>query len=154
LLLTSTGNGGGCRDMQIFEADFTREHADIRRVRFTVFVDEQNVPPELEMDDRDDACLHWLARDTAGSAVGTVRLDIENNGKVGRLAVLAEARRRGVGRALMEHLHTAARERGLSRIWCHAQISAVPFYRRLGYRITSEPFDEAGIEHVTMELAL
>ena len=137
--------------MQISEVDFAREHADIRRVRFTVFVDEQKVPAELEMDDRDGGCLHWLARDAAGAAVGTVRLDVEKDGKVGRLAVLAEARRRGVGRALMEQLHTAARERGLAKVWCHAQTAAVPFYRRVGYRVISEPFDEAGIEHVTME---
>ena len=140
--------------MQISEVDFTREHADIRRVRFTVFVDEQKVPRELEMDDRDEACLHWLARDAAGIAVGTVRLDVEKDGKVGRLAVLAEARRRGVGRALMEALHDLARERGLTRVWCHAQTAAVPFYRSLGYRVTSEAFDEAGIEHVTMERTL
>ena len=140
--------------MQISEVDFVREHADIRRVRFNVFVDEQKVPPELEMDDRDDVCLHWLARDAAGTAIGTVRLDIEKDGKVGRLAVLAEARRHGVGRALMERLHEAARERGLTSLWCHAQTSAVSFYSRLGYRITSEPFEEAGIEHVAMEREL
>jgi predicted GNAT family N-acyltransferase len=136
--------------MQISEADFAREHADIRRVRFDVFVDEQKVPRELEMDDRDDVCLHWLARDAEGAAIGTVRLDIEKAGKVGRLAVLAENRRRGVGTALMERLHAAARERGLTSLWCHAQTAAVPFYSRLGYSITSDPFDEAGIEHVTM----
>src|SRR5262245_3164208 len=140
--------------MQIAEADFSREHADIRRVRFNVFVDEQKVPPELEMDDRDEACLHWLARDATGAAVGTVRLDIEKDGKVGRLAVLAEARRQGVGRALMERLHEIAREHGLTRVWCHAQTSAVPFYRSLGYRVVSAPFYEAGIEHVTMDRAL
>jgi predicted GNAT family N-acyltransferase len=136
--------------MRIYEVDFTRERVDIRRVRFTVFVDEQKVPPELEMDDRDTACLHWLARDSAGVAVGTVRLDIEKDGKVGRLAVLAEARRGGVGRALMERLHESARDHGLTSVWCHAQTSAVAFYSRLGYRVISEPFDEAGIEHVTM----
>jgi predicted GNAT family N-acyltransferase len=137
--------------MQIFEADFTHAHADIRRVRFAVFVDEQKVPADLEMDDRDGACLHWIARDAAGGAVGTVRLDVEKDGKVGRLAVLAASRRRGVGRALMERLHEIARVRGLTRVWCHAQISAVPFYRRLGYRVVSDTFEEAGIEHVTME---
>jgi predicted GNAT family N-acyltransferase len=140
--------------MNVVAADLARDHADIRRVRFTVFVDEQRVPAELEMDDRDAACCHWLARDSSGAALGTVRLDIEKGGKVGRLAVLAEARGRGVGRALMERLHEAARERGLTSVWCHAQVSAVPFYTRLGYRITSEPFDEAGIEHVTMTRTL
>ena len=140
--------------MQISEVEFAREHADIRRVRFTVFVDEQKVPPELEMDDRDGVCLHWLARDAAGAAVGTVRLDIEKGGKVGRLAVLAEARRHGVGRALMERLHEIARAHSLTRVWCHAQTSAVPFYGSLGYRVVSDPFYEAGIEHVTMERKL
>jgi predicted GNAT family N-acyltransferase len=137
--------------MNVTPADFARDHADIRRVRFTVFVDEQRVPADLEMDDRDGQCDHWLARDSDGRAIGTVRLDVKKGGKVGRLAVLAEARGRGVGRALMERLHEAARTRGLASVWCHAQISAVPFYRRLGYRVTSAPFDEAGIEHVTME---
>ena len=140
--------------MKIIVADFERDYASIRGVRFAVFVDEQQIPRELEMDDRDIVCVHWLALDESGSAVGTVRLDLDAGGKVGRLAVLARERGRGVGRALMEHLHEHARDHGLARVWCHAQASAAPFYTRLGYRITSEPFEEAGIEHVGMERAL
>jgi len=140
--------------MNIVVADFERDYAAIRGVRFAVFVDEQQIPRELEMDDRDVACVHWLALDESGGAVGTVRLDLDAGGKVGRLAVLARARGAGVGRALMQRLHEHARAQRLARVWCHAQSSAAPFYTRLGYRITSEPFEEAGIEHVGMERAL
>lgn len=140
--------------MSIIVADFGRDYAAIRGVRFAVFVDEQNIPPELEMDDRDSECVHWLALDELGGAIGTVRLDLDAGGKVGRLAVLARERGRGIGRALMERLHEHARARRLPLVWCHAQASAAPFYTRLGYRVTSEPFEEAGIEHVRMECAL
>jgi predicted GNAT family N-acyltransferase len=140
--------------MNVAPADFERDYAAIRAVRFAVFVDEQRIPRELEMDDRDAECRHWLATDERGEPIGTVRLDLAARGKVGRLAVLARERRNGVGRALMESLHELARARGLASVWCHAQISAVPFYERLGYRIASEPFEEAGIEHVRMEYEL
>jgi predicted GNAT family N-acyltransferase len=140
--------------MNIVVADFERDYAAIRGVRFAVFVDEQQIPRDLEMDDRDSVCVHWLALDASGRAIGTVRLDVDSGGKVGRLAVLAAERRGGVGRALMEKLHEHARAQGLARVWCHAQASAAPFYLRLGYRISSEPFEEAGIEHVRMERAL
>ena len=140
--------------MNIIVADFERDYAAIRGVRFTVFVDEQQIPREVEMDERDVACTHWLAMDERGEPIGTVRLDLEAGGKVGRLAVVAHARGRGVGRALMERVHGLARARRLARVWCHAQRSAATFYTRLGYRTTSEPFDEAGIEHVRMECTL
>ena len=140
--------------MNVAAADFERDYASIRSVRFAVFVDEQQIPRELEMDDRDAHCEHWLAKNARGAAIGTVRLDVGANGKVGRLAVLASERGRGVGRALMLALHERARQRGLARVWCHAQISAAPFYESLGYRITSEPFEEAGIEHVRMDFEL
>jgi len=137
--------------MNIIVADFERDYAAIRGVRFAVFVDEQQIPRELEMDDRDVACTHWLATDERGEPIGTAPFDVDARGKVGRLAVLAHVRGRGVGRALMERVHELARTRGLASVWCYAQQSAAPFYTRLGYRTTSEPFEEAGIEHVSME---
>jgi predicted GNAT family N-acyltransferase len=140
--------------MNIVVADFERDIDAIRGVRFAVFVDEQQIPRELEMDDRDVACVHWLALDEGGRAIGTVRFDAGSSGKVGRLAVLRSERGRGVGRELMERLHEHARSQGLAQVWCHAQSSAAPFYVRLGYRISSVPFEEAGIEHVRMERTL
>ncbi len=136
--------------MNIRHADFISDLADIRRVRFAVFVDEQQVPAEIEMDDRDPVCIHLLALDTEG-AVGTARIDLGRSGKVGRLAVLASHRRQGVGMALMHGLHQVAVENQLAKVWCNAQVSAVPFYQRLGYRVTSGPFYEADIEHVRMD---
>ena len=139
--------------MLVRVADFTRDYAAIRRIRFAVFVDEQRVPVELELDERDADCIHLLAF-AGDEAVATGRIDLTHHGKIGRVAVLAEHRRSGVGTALMEGLHAIARDHGLPEVWCNAQMTAVPFYVRLGYRIVSEPFDEAGIEHVRMTRAL
>jgi predicted GNAT family N-acyltransferase len=132
-------------------ADFAADYAEIRRVRFAVFVDEQRVPADIEMDDRDRHCVHVLAHDDSGRAVGTGRIDLDKDGKIGRVAVLADARGTGVGTALMQRLHAVAQHAALGSVWCNAQQSAVPFYLGLGYRITSEPFVEAGIEHVRMQ---
>jgi predicted GNAT family N-acyltransferase len=140
--------------MKITEANFERDYAAIRRVRFAVFVDEQRISPDLEMDDRDAHCLHLLASDADGTAVGTGRIDFEDGAKIGRVAVLASARGRGVGTALMEKAHALVRARGGDAVWCNAQVSAVEFYQRLGYAIASEPFEEAGIEHVRMQRRL
>jgi predicted GNAT family N-acyltransferase len=140
--------------MNVTVADFERDYTAIRGVRFAVFVDEQCIDPALEMDDRDAHCVHVLARDDAGTAVGTGRIDFDFGGKVGRVAVLASARGLGVGTGLMAELHALAKARGMPKVWCNAQVSAAPFYSRLGYRIASEPFEEAGIEHVRMELDL
>jgi hypothetical protein len=137
--------------MNVAAADFNRDYAAIRAVRFAVFVDEQRIDPDLEMDDRDPHCAHVLARDARGEAVGTGRIDFAAGGKVGRVAVLASARGTGVGTALMEKLHALALARGVASVWCNAQVSAVPFYCGLGYRIVGERFEEAGIDHVRME---
>ena len=134
-------------------ADYGTDYAAIRRIRFAVFVDEQRVPPELEMDDRDPDCIHLLGYDGT-TAVATGRIDLDYDGKIGRVAVLPSYRRNGTGTQLMAELHTLARSHGLARVWCNAQIVAAPFYERLGYAIASEPFDEAGIAHVRMTLEL
>lgn len=139
--------------MIVRTADFGADFDSIRAVRTAVFIDEQRVDRELEFDDRDAFCLHLLALDGA-KAIGTVRLDIEYGGKIGRLAVLAAHRGRGVGSALMEKLHELARARGLEALWCHAQVSAVPFYERLGYRASGPVFVEADIDHLRMDLPL
>ena len=140
--------------MRVRLADYASDQAAIRRVRFAVFVDEQRVPADLEMDDRDRHCVHVLAHDDAGRAVGTGRIDVEKGGKIGRVAVLADARGAGVGTALMRELHEIAKRAALESVWCNAQQSAAAFYTGLGYRVTSEPFFEAGIEHVRMESEL
>jgi predicted GNAT family N-acyltransferase len=138
---------------RVREADFTRDYADIRRIRFEVFVHEQRVPEDLEMDDRDRPSVHVLAR-LGEAAVGTGRIDLEAGGKIGRVAVVAAARGRGIGTEIMRALHRIARRHGLDSVWCHAQLSARTFYSRLGYRPSGDVFDEAGIEHVRMDADL
>jgi predicted GNAT family N-acyltransferase len=133
----------------IREASFEADEPQIRAVRFAVFVDEQHVPPEIEMDDRDPHCIHLLAH-LGEDAVATARIDIEQHGKVGRLAVLAGFRRLGIGRELMERCHEIAARHGLGNVWCNAQVVATPFYSSLGYIEEGEIFDEAGIDHIRM----
>jgi predicted GNAT family N-acyltransferase len=135
------------------DADFTADFASIRHVRETVFIDEQRVPRDLEFDDRDPLCRHVLVFD-GDSAIGTGRLDLDYGGKIGRVAVVAAHRRGGVGTALMERLHAIAREGKQPRLWCHAQLTAVPFYERLGYVRIGAVFVEADIDHVRMEYTL
>jgi predicted GNAT family N-acyltransferase len=139
--------------LRVRDADFTADFAGIRHVRSTVFIDEQQVPRELEFDDRDDHCRHVLAFD-GDAPVGTGRLDLDYGGKVGRVAVIAPHRGSGVGRAIMQRLHDIAREHQQPHLWCHAQLTAVPFYEGLGYRRVGPTFVEAGIDHVRMECEL
>jgi predicted GNAT family N-acyltransferase len=136
--------------LRVRDAEFAADYASIHRVRSTVFIDEQRVPPGLEFDDRDSACRHVLAFD-GDTAIGTGRLDLEYGGKIGRVAIVATHRRTGVGRAIMWRLHDIAREQHQPRLWCHAQVTAVPFYERLGYVRSGPVFVEAGIDHVRMD---
>ena len=116
--------------------------------------DEQAVPADLEMDDRDRECFHVLARDASGRPVGTGRIDVAAGGRVGRMAVLADFRGRGAGAAVIEALHAHARSRGCREVWCHAQVAARRFYERFGYVAEGDVFAEAGIDHITMRCRL
>jgi predicted GNAT family N-acyltransferase len=117
-------------------------------LREEVFVREQNVPPEMELDEFDAQSLHALARDPQGEPVGTGRL--LPDGHIGRMAVAASWRGKGVGRAVLETLVDAARERGLERLALNAQTSATGFYERFDFRQEGEVFMDAGIPHVLM----
>jgi predicted GNAT family N-acyltransferase len=123
-----------------------------RPVREEVFIEEQRVPRELEWDEWDERGDHAVARDMKGQAIGTARL--LPDGRIGRMAVLLGWRRRGVGAALLEALLEQARKRSLSEVTLHAQIQAVGFYRRFGFRERGGEFWEAGIPHVEMTLEL
>jgi predicted GNAT family N-acyltransferase len=122
--------------------------APARAVRERVFIEEQNVPRELEWDEWDEASQHAVALDEQGGCIGTARL--LPDGRLGRMAVLSEWRRRGVGTALARALIERARQLGLQRLLLHAQTHAAPFYRRLGFIEQGSVFQEAGIPHVEM----
>lgn len=121
---------------------------DIRCVRNTVFTEEQGIDESLDFDGHDAQCVHVLARSPDGAAIGTARM--LPDGHVGRIAVLAPWRGRGIGTRLVEHLVAAAADAGISEVHLHAQVHAAGFYERLGFEAHGEPFLEAGIEHVRM----
>ena len=121
-------------------------------IRTTVFVGEQNVPPEIEIDGRDPECVHALAESAAGEAIGTGRL--MPDGRIGRMAVLAAWRGRGVGAAILEALMDEARRRGFRETYLHAQSHAKDFYARHGYAVEGEEYLEAGIPHIGMRARL
>jgi predicted GNAT family N-acyltransferase len=126
--------------------------AEARRIRFEVFVIEQGVAPELEIDSWDPACLHALASRSGGPALGTGRL--LPDGHIGRMAVAREARGQGIGAVLLSSLMEAARARGHREVELYAQVHAQPFYRRFGFVVAGPEFDDAGIPHVTMRASL
>ncbi len=121
-------------------------------VRERVFCEEQGVPRELELDERDRDALHLVALDPAGRRViGTLRLLVDaDRAKVGRVAVEREWRRRGIALRMLELALAAARERGCVRVRLAAQLAATEVYRRVGFVVESEPFEQAGIPHVWM----
>jgi predicted GNAT family N-acyltransferase len=125
-------------------------------VRRAVFIEEQNVPEEVENDEHDGAegTLHFLAVDEQGVAVGTARLRAYEGergvGKVERVAVLREHRGKGLGTLLMEKVEEEALKHGFRSLKLNSQAHANVFYERLGYEAEGETFVEAGIEHIAM----
>jgi predicted GNAT family N-acyltransferase len=121
-------------------------------IRFEVFVREQGVPREIELDEHDAVSLHALAFAADGSPVATGRL--LPDGHIGRMAVLASWRGKGVGSALLQALMRAARDRGITELALSAQVRAANFYRAHGFQPEGEVYEEAGIAHLAMRRVL
>lgn len=119
-------------------------------IRKTVFVEEQGVPIEEEIDEQDRLAIHILVFDE-GVPVGTGRVfEIEKQWYIGRVAVLRENRGKGIGRLIMEKLITYAKEQGASRVFVHAQTNTMNFYRDLGFTERGAEFMDGGIPHKEM----
>jgi len=132
-------------------ASWSTEAAALCAIRLRVFVEEQSVPLELEWDGEDERCEHALAYAPDDTPIGTGRLLPE--GRIGRLAVLPEWRRQGVGSALLEYFLELARQRGFKEVRLSAQTRAMTFYARHGFEAHGGEFMDAGIPHVEMSLA-
>lgn len=139
-------------DVQVLVGDWASLGERAGAVRHAVFVVEQRIPAALEWDGIDADCVHALALDEQGRAVGTGRLLPDAH--IGRMAVLRQARGRGVGGLLLARLVDCARARGEQAVELSAQRTAERFYRRHGFEAHGEPYLEAGIEHVRMRRAL
>ena len=133
-------------------ASWMADGATLKSIRFDVFCVEQGVPEALEWDGIDAECVHAIAEDDAGAAIGCGRL--LPDGHIGRMAVRPDWRGRGVGSALLEALVDIATKRGDAKAMLNAQTHAMPFYARYGFAAVGEPFDEAGIPHQAMEARL
>lgn len=127
------------------------------QVRVEVFVREQGFAREAEVDARDREAVHLLAEDEGGRAVGTARLypaSRDGVARVGRVAVLAEARGTGLGALLMGEAEAEAARRGYREIVLDAQTRVRGFYARLGYSEEGDEFEEEGVPHVRMRRKL
>lgn len=137
-------------DYTIRLGDWATLGPDASAIRFEVFVDEQKVPAEIELDEMDAVCLHAVAYDHAGKAIGTGRL--LPDGHIGRMAVRKAGRGTGIGGAILQQLMEQARARGDAAVVLNAQTVAAPFYVRHGFVQQGQEFAEAGIAHIEMRL--
>jgi predicted GNAT family N-acyltransferase len=121
-------------------------------IRVRVFVREQGVPEEIELDEDDRKAIHLLAT-VSGKPAGTARIVMkQRTAKIGRMAVLKTYRGRGAGKALLRKAIDVARARRPKVIYLNAQVPVVGFYERMGFRSVGRVFMEAGIPHRKMVL--
>jgi predicted GNAT family N-acyltransferase len=139
-------------DFKVVETD--SELHDAFSIRRTVFVHEQNVPEELEIDEYEDDSTHFILIDGV-KTVGAGRFRvIDGIGKVERICVLPEARGTGAGKEIMLGIEQFAKKQLITSLKLNAQTQAIPFYERLGYEIISDEFMDAGIPHRAMKKTL
>ena len=120
-------------------------------IRKKVFVEEQNVSLEEEIDQYEEDAAHFLLYDDQDQPIGAGRFRvIDEIGKVERICILSEQRGTGAGKHIMESIETYAHENGIHKLKLNAQTHAISFYEKLGYEIVSEEFLDAGIPHRTM----
>ena len=152
---TSDDSSTGKKPEDTFQVDrvtWKDAEDDLRTLREFIFIREQNVPPELEWDGKDEDCIHLLARDSKGRPIGTSRMTTD--GHIGRMAVLRAWRNKGVGSTMLTALTTIARARQLPRVQLDAQIQAIEFYQRQGFNTQGVEFMDAGIPHKHMTRVL
>jgi len=136
------------------------EREAVFAIRMTVFVEEQGVPPEEELDAYDVTASHFLVRRTPDTGpagiVGTARLLDKGHGtgKIGRVAILREHRGKGLGALLMQRVEQDAKAAGYTELILEAQCYAIPFYEKLGYTAEGDIFLDCDIEHRLMRKSL
>ena len=128
-----------------------KELEDAFSIRKIVFVQEQNVPIEEEIDQYEDDATHFVMYGDTSNPLAAGRFrEVDGFGKVERICVLKEARKTGAGRKMMNAIEAFAQKQGLHKLKLNAQTHAIPFYAGLGYGVVSEEFLDAGIPHKTM----
>ncbi|MBW8350440.1 GNAT family N-acetyltransferase [Bacillus sp. IITD106] len=137
--------------MKVVNAKTEAQLQEAFNIRKTVFVEEQKVPYELEIDEFENASDHFVLY-SEGNPIGAGRFRVlDGKGKIERICVLSTNRGSGAGKILMEAIERYAQEKGIGTLKLNAQTYAIPFYEKLGYSVVSDEFLDAGIPHKTME---
>ncbi|HHY21874.1 MAG TPA: GNAT family N-acetyltransferase [Bacilli bacterium] len=140
--------------MDIVLVETKQQLKDAYAVRMKVFVEEQGVPQEIEIDGFEDQATHFVVYDKE-VPIGAGRFRrLDEIGKVERICILDDFRKTGAGKRLMEKIEEVMKQQGLKKAKLNAQTHAESFYKRIGYTTVSELFYEANIPHVTMEKIL
>lgn len=134
----------------IREVSWQEAQAQLSHIRQEVFILEQHVPVELEWDEHDEYAIHLLALGEKNEAIGCAR--ILPKGLIGRMAVLKPWRRQGVGRSLLDYAIAVCETQGWNIMSLSAQIQAIPFYEKAGFKVCGEQYMDAGIPHRDMQL--
>jgi len=137
--------------IEVEQCDWATSQAVLMNIRHEVFIHEQGVPEAEEFGDEDKCAIHWIAYGADNVAMGTARL---LDDKIGRMAVLKNHRQRGVGSALLRDIIRHAVKTGLKSIHLDAQLHAIPFYKGMKFETDGAIFDDVGIPHQHMTLAL
>jgi predicted GNAT family N-acyltransferase len=132
----------------IHHTSWEDDSSKIYAVRKIVFVEEQGISEKLDFDGLDPVCWHVLAYASPTEPIGTARM--QKDGHIGRIAVLEDWRRKGVGTRLLQSLLRLASEKGIFTVYLHAQVGAISFYEKLGFKREGDIFIEADIRHQKM----
>ncbi len=124
-------------------------------VRRRVFVEEQGIAEEMDLDGNDGKALQMVVKDGA-EVIGTARVQLLNakQAKLERMAVLDGFRRMGVGRAIADFIIEELRNKQVEQVVLHAQYGVIAFYKSCGFEETGLPFTEAGLKHIKMQRRL
>lgn len=137
-----------------FGNNLSQVYQDALSIRRAVFIEEQNIAPNLEYDDQDPIARHFVAY-WQEAPVCTMRLITGGHqGHLGRVATLKAYRHRGIARDLLKEIEVREKAAGITKISLNAQLSAIPFYEKAGYVSFGEIFLDAGIKHRAMTKAL
>ena len=137
---------------EVKNVNYTGENEQaIREVRDTVFIQEQNIDPDIEFDGLDESAVHAIVY-SADQPVGTGR--ILNDGHIGRIAILKAFRGQGLGSKIVLSLIDEATREEYPRVYLGSQKHAIDFYTKLGFEPFGDEFMEAGIPHLSMEKQL
>jgi predicted GNAT family N-acyltransferase len=138
--------------IRVRQVSSAKELKTVYAIRMRVFVKEQGVPEEIELDRDDKRAVHFLAS-IAGKAVATARVVMRHgNAKIGRMAVLKSYRGRGIGTKLLRRAIVMAKKQDAQKIYLHAQVPVIGFYEAMAFQCVGPVFKEAGIPHRKMIL--